>query len=389
LSFAIGFIDMTTARASAAGVARINGSHSHACQLAFVFDKGAKLSKRPARQGCSLRLTSRYPLADTRQFFNGNPASGVFSLCNDLFADNVVYVFGKALFFARQFLETATCGLRAFGLQLSAQLAVTKAHRLDGLALVNGSVAVGGDVGNAQVNAQEIVNIVRGWFVHVAALVEVKLAFAIDKIAFAAQTLKQLGGMFTGSERHLLATCHCPDRDNLLAQFVGDKSVVEGERTVRLERALRAFVELVGVSDFGKDAHGDICPKSKLRANVSVAELVQLELPEYTFSPSHVTDIAARSIGRFQCLQEQGVLFWRRLQLDARNQFHVCIIPSIGIIGNLGMQEVCADSPSPLKRGVPSALFYGVGAGERLSSRRRRPTTQGATGQLGNRGTGT
>lgn len=344
---AISFIDMTTAGTGTACVAWVNRDHWHAHLLGLVFDKGAELGKRPARQGCSLGLSSRYPLANMRQFFQRNTTSGVFSLCNNVFANRVVYIFGETLFFAGQFLEAATRRLRAFALQLSAQFAVTEAHSLHALALVNGSVTVGGNVGNAQVNTQEVINFIRGWFVYVAALVEVKLASAVDQVALAAQALKQLGGMFTDHEGHLLATCHCPDRDNALIEFVGDKPVVEGERTVWLEGAFGAFVELVAIGNFGKDAYRNICAESKLCAHAGVTEFVQLELSKNTFLPGNITDVVARSIGRFQCLQKQSVLSGGRLQFDARNQFHAHIIPSIGILGKLGIQE---DAPIPHPR---------------------------------------
>jgi hypothetical protein len=105
LSFSISFINVTTTWASARGVARVNRDHLDACMLSFVFNKASKLGKRPARKGSSLRLTNRYPITNPAKFLNGDPATGVFGLVYNFFADVVVCPSGKAPFFARKFFK--------------------------------------------------------------------------------------------------------------------------------------------------------------------------------------------------------------------------------------------------------------------------------------------
>jgi hypothetical protein len=45
----------------------------------------AQVEKRPATEGCPLRLSSLDPFADARQLFDGNPSFGAFSLGNNPF----------------------------------------------------------------------------------------------------------------------------------------------------------------------------------------------------------------------------------------------------------------------------------------------------------------
>ena len=128
-------------------------------KLGFVLDKAAQLGERPAMQGCSLRPTNRYPITNPAKFFEGDSATGVFGLSNNALADVVVCPGGELPFFAGQFLETAARGLRAFGLELLAQLAVTVANVLDRLALVDRAVTINGDIGNPKIDTKKAVNV--------------------------------------------------------------------------------------------------------------------------------------------------------------------------------------------------------------------------------------
>ena len=76
--------------------------------LSFVGHKAFKLVERPAIQGSPLRLTSRNPITNPGQLFQGNRSSCALSLSYNAFADNVIDVSGEAAFFTRQLFEAAT-----------------------------------------------------------------------------------------------------------------------------------------------------------------------------------------------------------------------------------------------------------------------------------------
>jgi hypothetical protein len=216
LSLAIGFIDTTTARALTAGVLGVNFDHGDTGPLRFVFDKISQLGKRPRMQCRSLAASGGCPVADTLQVFKGNSTTGVLRSFYDLLDDNVVGISGKATLFARQLLQSAFGRTGLLLLQLASKATLAKANALNLGALVELSVAISGDVGDSQVDTEKTIRVYRRVFVYVTALIKLELAFAIDKITFTMQTLKQLGGVVTDDKRHLLTTVRCPDRDDAL-----------------------------------------------------------------------------------------------------------------------------------------------------------------------------
>lgn len=334
----VSFVDTTASGTGARSIARVNRGNWHARALCFVLDKVAQLSECPRVENRSLAAPSSYPLADMRQFFQRNAASGVFGGFNDSLTQDVVNVGCEAVFLAGKQFQPAFGRLSLSGLQLSAQAVVTVTNALDRLALVDVAVAINSNVGNAKVNTKEAVRVKLWRFFNVAALKQVELALAIDKIALTMQTFKQLGLVFTADKRHLLAPYHCPDRDNALGKLVGDKSVVERESSQWLECPFGAPIQLVGVGNFGKDAHSNVSAKVESFPNVSVAELMQGELPERSFLPSAFANVVAGGISSLKCALQGCVLFLRRLELDLSNQLHVLIVPSIGVFVKTHME---------------------------------------------------
>lgn len=116
LGLAIGFIDHTTARASAARVARINCDNRNAGQLRLVRQELAELGKRPPMQTVALRFPGLNPLANMRQVFDGNREAGAFGARNDLLGDAVVDVLAEASLLSAEFLQSPLGGLGASAL---------------------------------------------------------------------------------------------------------------------------------------------------------------------------------------------------------------------------------------------------------------------------------
>ena len=142
-------------------------------------------------QSCSLRPTNRYPITDTAQFLDGDTAIGVFGLSNNALADSVVCPSSELPFFAGEFLQTATRGLRAFGLELLAQPTMAIANMLDRLTLVGHTIAVNGDIGDSEIDTEKT-----PWgdcwcFVNIACHQKVKLPSAINEIGLTTLALQQ------------------------------------------------------------------------------------------------------------------------------------------------------------------------------------------------------
>ena len=106
-------VDATTLTALPGCVARIDEDHGDASALRLVGDKGAKLSKSPIPQSCSLIAAGRDPSAYALEFFQGYAAAGAFSIQYDSLSDAVVCVLLEPRLFAGQFAETPLGSLGA------------------------------------------------------------------------------------------------------------------------------------------------------------------------------------------------------------------------------------------------------------------------------------
>lgn len=264
----------------------------------------------------SLWPTSRYPVTNAAQFFQGDTATGVFGLNDNALTDDVICVGRKTPLFSRQFAQTETGRLCTFGLQFSAQLAMSVANLFNRLPLVYLPVAVNGDIGYTEVNAQEVLKNLCRRFVYIAALKKVKFAFSIGKIALATQANKQLGGVLTDDKGHFLATVQNGNRNDALIQLVGDKSIIERKSAKWFESALGVLIALVGICDFSKHPDGNVGGNAK-RTQVGVTEFVERKLTKGLCLPSCITDDIARSVGGLKRLLEHSVLLFGRLQLDS------------------------------------------------------------------------
>jgi len=114
-----------------AAIPRLYGNQADTCQLCLVLQKRPQLSERPTMQNSPLLPCSPYPVADSRQFLNGNPAPGAFCGGNDLLRNNVVDVFGKAALFAGKFLQPPLGRAGLLGLQFGAEPALAVPNRFD------------------------------------------------------------------------------------------------------------------------------------------------------------------------------------------------------------------------------------------------------------------
>src|SRR5258708_8369179 len=162
------FVDTTTCRAGARCVPRVNVDHFYPVESRLVQYLLLKTVKCPAMQGGSLRLPNRYPVTDTAQVFQGDPALSVLSLNQDAFTDAMVRVVGEALLLACKLAQTALGRLGAFDLQLASQVSMPMADVIDAAAFVDFSVAIYGNVNDATVNTQERLDLCWRWFVNLA-----------------------------------------------------------------------------------------------------------------------------------------------------------------------------------------------------------------------------
>ena len=106
LTFAITAFGMPTRAAPLRGVCSRDKPNQYTTKLRLVTDELPQLSEGPIAVPCSLRRPfNPRPRSDALEVFKCNRPLRAFGLPNKLLANNVIYVFLKALLATCQFLQ--------------------------------------------------------------------------------------------------------------------------------------------------------------------------------------------------------------------------------------------------------------------------------------------
>src|SRR5450631_1768985 len=144
--------------------ARVDDPQVNASQ-GLIRQKRAKLKERPAGHAGSLLLAKPSAVADIRQLFACDSTAAVFSDGNEFFGDAMVHVAPEARFSGRDSFEFAADVLgpnlclgfdRRGLLQGSSQAGVARPARLDVRTGMRRTVAGGGDINHAKIDADEV-----------------------------------------------------------------------------------------------------------------------------------------------------------------------------------------------------------------------------------------
>ncbi len=154
LRYAVGFLAVPTGGAGAGSIARVNEGQGYSGAFGLVPELLAQVEKRPAMQGGTLRLSQPYPSTDARKVFQGNAASGAFSLFHNAFAERVVGMVGKTGLLAAELFQAALSPLGGLLLELLAKAAVAVADAVQVRTRVAFAVGVRRYLDDAQVNPE-------------------------------------------------------------------------------------------------------------------------------------------------------------------------------------------------------------------------------------------
>lgn len=350
----IGFRDMPALRTGLRRVAWVNRDDRNAHQRCLVLDFCPEITKGPAMQLSPVRLPNRYPVADTRQVFNGDPTSGVFGALYKLLADTVVHISGKAVLFVAAPLEQTFGRLCTLLLKLGPQPCLTVAQAIQVGARIIGPVAVGGDVRHTHIDTEIAVNVPRLRGFNFTGDKQVKLAVDVAQVRLTPVAFQQLALAVAAQVTHALTALQRPDANHLFVSLETKNTVIVGECPARLEGSPRFSVELVGVGDFADSPYRHLCGQPVAFPDIVIDEVVKGILLEYLAVPCLLADVVAGSVGRLKRVEQRVVLVVCGFQFDLRRQFH------IGNISHFGKRRKAAPCPfflSPLKEGVPKWRF--------------------------------
>jgi hypothetical protein len=156
LTLPVGFVSVTTLRASSTRVPRIHNLLRDPEKRCLVRNERSELKECPTRVSCSLRAPNSYPVTDTLEVLKSNSSSGVFGLLHDLLADPMVFDDTKPGLLARNFLESSFCTSCTTRLKSLTMTSITLTNSLNPVSRMELSIGINSKVGDPKVNPQPI-----------------------------------------------------------------------------------------------------------------------------------------------------------------------------------------------------------------------------------------
>ena len=316
------FIITAAFRTSTRDITRIDVDSPHTVQPRLVYHLETQVVKRPAMQSGFLRPSSRDPVANACQIFQGIPASSALSLNHDALADTVIGIVSETLFFACQLTHQAFSGLGSFLLQFAAQMAMPVAHLINVATTVLFPITIHRDIHNTPVDAKKRIDFNWRWLVNFARRQQKELAVVEIQIGFAFLVCQQLALSLAALIRHFDPPANDPDRDCFSPLSIRQNAVVVGDRPVGFEGSLRLFVPLVTVRHLAQASHGYLSRQVELLAKCCVQGPVQFELIKHLVFPGVITNYVASGIGTLKNVDKRIFLFGCWEYLDLGRQFH-------------------------------------------------------------------
>lgn len=286
LTLSVASVAVSALWTCAAGVLWINYTHLDARQLCLVLDKRSKLEERPSAHLSSLPLAKPCPLANALEVFKGNSAFGAFSLGNKLLADAVVDVLPESSLSSCDAPQSSPCATRplasvllesSYLLQLRSPLQIVRASRFDNLATILFSGAIGGDIGQAEINANKVAgrNLRSVW--KVGRNEKEPSVVPEDQIGLAFGVAESFALILPHDERHKHAAIQGYQADAVNALERHDALVIR-HCGIRSERRLLGFISLVRFADLRDAAHCHLRWETETIAHLAVEQLLQENL---------------------------------------------------------------------------------------------------------------
>lgn len=323
LALPVGLLAMPTLGAGSAGVPRVDFDHGDAGERRLVRQEGVELREGPTREPIPcVPASGRNPLANPRQFFDGDSARGALGGLDDRLADHVVLVTAEASLLDGDSLQFLLGSFRVPLLESLPLEVVLPPDILDWLTGVLGPVGIRGDVGDAQVNPKEVPGINRGRFGHVDRAEQVELAPAIDEVGLPLDSSLPFPLVIAADEGDSEPSGQGPQA-HLSQPLETQDSLVIADRRVSLEDGTLRLVSLEALDRLGDRANRHLARQPKPLPDFVVGEPVKCHLPE---DPRLETDLRGERRGFVEPLHRADqvrLLNCRREQLQLDREFHV------------------------------------------------------------------
>jgi hypothetical protein len=138
------------------------------------------LAECPVAVFVSMLFLNRYPASDSLQVLQGNPSAGAFRIFDDSFADTVIRVSLKSFLFSGDIPQMTFRTSRSGFLESGSMLVEFHSSGFDLIATVVDSVRGRCDVGDPEVNADDIHYRLHWWLLDLASHQQVERTVAED-----------------------------------------------------------------------------------------------------------------------------------------------------------------------------------------------------------------
>ena len=320
----VAFVHQSTDRASTRSIPGIAVEVQDAREFALVTDELTQLGEGPTVQSSPLLSSNRDSPAYAGQFFQGDPARGALSRSHDALTDDVIHMSGEAGLLAPPLFEESSCRLGALLLESLPESAVPVPQTVDLAAAVDVTIGVSGDVDDPEVNAEEVINVLRLRRLHVAAGYQVELAAHEREAALPLAESEEFPLARPADEGDALTASEGQDGDFPLVKMPTEGAVVVVNSPVLAEGALAPPVEFVGVGDLGDQSHREVGRQREPFSDGIVSQSMKAVLSEGAVFPGLAACPVAGRVHPLYDLAQSSGLFGCRQQFGLGRDYHNC-----------------------------------------------------------------
>ncbi len=323
LGFPVLFIHTAEFRTGPGRIPGIDDMEFDAFHQGLAGHKGAELTEGPVVQPASLAFPGRNLFPDAGEIFDGHSGSSAFGLGNKLFGDVVVDPRLKTMLLPGGFFQSPLGRLRLFLLKALSSFLIPDPFVFDRSAGENLPIGIGGDVDDAEIDSRNLFRKLRLLLRNVADKIEEPFfaVLAVDEIDFPFPEPEIFPLMLSADEGDLHAARKRPNA-GLIPFLEGKDPVVVGLGRSFAKNMDGGSIRPIGIGNFRKAPDNHLGGKRRRSSCLTVFRLVEGKLAEGLRFEGKPGQFIAKIIARFQSLEENLRLIFRRFQFEIERYFH-------------------------------------------------------------------
>ncbi len=318
----VALVDVAALGARARSVTGIDKLDRDPGSFSLIGNKALKLAEGPGMQTVPLRFSSPYANANPAQVFKRDTASGAFRSGNNFFGNLMVNGTGEPSFARAPFAQQTFGRASAFLLKFAAKPVVPVAQPVE---MPSGKACSVGGVCNrsdAEIHADPVMYCAFLNIRQIDGSEQEPEPFTVDEIGLTFLESKQPGLVLTADEWYGEPPIDAPNADKLSGHIPGKDTPVEGDRTKRTKNTLPPPVQCVSIGHFCDEPYNGLSRKREFFPELAIKKSLQPELFKLPGIPGQLAQIVSSGVRQAQGTQQRIGLFWRRLQLELKSQFH-------------------------------------------------------------------